>query len=239
LAGGRGTRLKPLTDEVPKALMPVEGKPLIEQLIRDLSDAGISSYTTVVGWLGGQIRDYLDSINDGRWQIQYVNQKKQLGSAHALKQIKAPEADYLVSACDCLYPVSHLKKMLSYHAEGSHDITLSLKQLPPDKITESSTVLYEDGWVEKIIEKPTLNELLSNIACNPLYILPPQSMKYINETDKSIRGEYEITSALQAMLEQGYKTKGVLTDDWVHLTTPADFLRLNFPYLKKMLDEMI
>ncbi|MEA1924315.1 MAG: nucleotidyltransferase family protein [Candidatus Altiarchaeota archaeon] len=237
LAAGRGRRLRPLTDEVPKALLPVDGRPLLKQHLISLSKAGIDSFIIVVGFLGDLLVSFLEE--DGltsNLEIEFVYQGKQLGSAHALRQVKLQGRDYLVSACDCLYPVEYLKEFLKFHFTDGQDITLALKKLAPDAMSESSTVLLEDGEVKKIIEKPCRKNFLSPMACAPLYIFPPESEGFIRRVEKSKRGEYEITSVIQDMLDAGYTARGLQASEWIHLTDTQDLLRLNFPYLKRLSD---
>ncbi|OYT54860.1 MAG: hypothetical protein B6U72_01235 [Candidatus Altiarchaeales archaeon ex4484_2] len=237
LAAGRGRRLRPLTDELPKALLPVDGRPLLEQLIMNLSKAGIESFTLVVGFLGDLVVSFLKEEGlAGKLEIDFVYQREQLGSAHALRQVKLRGGDYLVSACDCLYPVGYLKKFLEFHFTGGQDITLALKKLSPEEMSESSTVLLEKDKVTKIIEKPSREEFLSPIACAPLYIFPPGSEGFIQGVKKSKRGEYEITSVIQNMLDSGYGARGLQVKEWAHLSDTRDLLRLNFPYLKRLLE---
>jgi len=230
LAAGRGIRLKPLTDEIPKALLPVDGRALLEQHLISLSKAGIDSFTIVVGFLGELVVSFLkqEGLTD-KLDIEFAYQRRQLGSAHALSQAKIPQSDYLVSACDCLYPEKYLKDFLKFHLTGGQNISLVLKKLSAEEMSKSSSVSMDKDRITGIIEKPSRKDVLSPMACAPLYIFPPESEGFIQKVGKSKRGEYETTSVIQDMLDAGYIARGLKVREWVHLTDTQDLLRLNFP----------
>jgi len=232
LAGGRGKRLRPLTDRIAKPLLPLNGKPIIERIIDDLSTVGIDEFEIVVGYLGEQIMSYLrEKFPD--LEIMYSFQERQLGTAHALKNAKLPTNDFLVSASDCIFSVEYLRKFLKFHSDG--EITLALKIMSEEEIMSSSTVELMGNRIMRIIEKPRRNEILSLIACAPLYIFPPEIRDYLSDIKKSRRGEYEIAQAIQDMIDNGFIAKGLITDEWMHLSTIDDFLGLNFPYMGELL----
>ncbi|HID28314.1 MAG TPA: nucleotidyltransferase family protein, partial [Methanosarcinales archaeon] len=103
LAGGRGKRLRPLTDYIAKPLLPIKGKPIIQQIIENLSAANLKDIVIVVGYLGHQIRDYLGSGESAGVTIKYLEQKEQLGMAHALNIARDfINGDCLVAASDSI-----------------------------------------------------------------------------------------------------------------------------------------
>lgn len=228
LAAGRGKRLKPLTDRIAKPLLPVNGKPIIERIIENLSFSGINEFNIVVGYLGEQIKFYLRE-RFPNLEISYSIQDKQLGTAHALQKTELPDSDFLVSASDSLFPLEYLKKFLKFHSMG--EITLALKRMSEEEILSSSTVKLDGNIVRRIIEKPSMDEILSLIACAPLYIFPPEIRDYLKGMKKSKRGEYEIAQVIQRMIDDGFIARGIIAKEWIHMSDIDDFLRLNFPYL--------
>ncbi|MFQ5887684.1 MAG: nucleotidyltransferase family protein, partial [Candidatus Hydrothermarchaeales archaeon] len=200
LAGGRGVRLRPLTDFVAKPLLPINGRPMIEQVIEILKKAGINEICIVLGHLGEQVVDFIGDGHKLGVNITYKTQKEQLGTAHALSAVgDFIEKDILVIASDCILPVEHVKELIKFHYAKKCDATLSLKKLSVNEMLQSSTVkLEEDMSISKIIEKPSLEEILSDIACAPLYIFR-DVRDYLPDVKKSRRGESEIQDILQRM----------------------------------------
>lgn len=236
LAGGRGKRLRPLTDIVAKPLLPVHGRPVIEQIIKNLEKVNVKDFTVVTGHLGWQVKEYLESLDLGAG-ISYVEQKEQLGSAHALLQAaEFIEGDIIVSACDSIYPVEHYAELIRMFREESLDVALSLKVMDAERIKESSVVrLEEDGRVTKIIEKPSEKEIISDISCGPVHVFKESIKDYLPRVKRSVRGEFELPDAIQMMIDDGLRVKGVITESWIHLSNVSDFLELNFEYIKSWL----
>jgi glucose-1-phosphate thymidylyltransferase len=237
LAGGRGKRLRPITDKVAKGLLPVQGRPLIEQILKNLYAVGIREFIIVTGHLGWQISDYLGDGSQLGGTIIYVEQKEQLGSAHAL--LTAGElivGDVLVSACDSIFPEKHYRELIEMFKEEELDIALSLKIMNDERIKESSVVkMKEDGTILQVIEKPSEDEIISNISCGPVYIFKDIIKDYLKRVKKSKRGEYELPDAIQMMIDDGFKIKGLVSKSWIHLSNIQDFLELNFGYLRRYL----
>lgn len=225
LAGGRGKRLRPLTDYIAKPLLPIKGKPIIQQIIENLSAVNIKDIVIVVGYLGHQIINYL-----GSGRIKYLEQKEQLGMAHALNIARDYiNGDCIVAASDSIFPVEHIKKLINFHISEKCDATITLKKLESiEEITHCSNVkLEKDNSISVIIEKPTNHQIISNISGSPLYIFKEVIKEYLPKVEKSQRQEYEIQSAIQAMIDDGLVVKGLLNDKWIHLSTREDFLRYN------------
>lgn len=232
LAGGRGVRLRPLTDFVAKPLLPIRGRPAIGQIIENLCSAGIEEICIVLGHLGDQVIHFIGDGSNFGCKITYREQKEQLGMAHALSTAEDfIGEDGLVMASDCILPEEHLKELIKFHFDEKCDATLSLKELDEEEMLSSSTVkCEEDMTISQIIEKPARGEILSNLACSPLYIF--KDIKgYLPKVRKSKRGEFEIQDAIQRMIDDGLIVKGVISESFSHLSTIEDFLRLNFDYL--------
>lgn len=236
LAAGRGRRLIPLTDLIAKSLLPVNAKAMIEQVIESLECANFKEIVVVKGYLGDQIVSFIKDLDPGP-RIKFVDQEKPMGSADAIKRaLHLMEGDFLVTASDSLFTSQHIKKLWDYHIEEGCDATLSLKRILRDRIPSSSTVLTDgEGNILKIIEKPRDEEILGDISSSPMYVFSPAVETYMETLNMSVRGEYEITSVIQEMIDDGLKVKGQVTRRWSHMTDVGDFLNLNFPYIKRVL----
>ncbi|WP_456475161.1 sugar phosphate nucleotidyltransferase, partial [Candidatus Pyrohabitans sp.] len=104
-----------------------------------------------------------------------------------------------------------------------------------ERIKEASSVRLAGDRVVEIVEKPGEEEILSDIAGAPLYVFSPKAKPFISSVELSPRGEYEITGAIQSMIDAGLEVRGVLAEEWEHLSRWQDLLRLNFPYLREYL----
>lgn len=234
LAGGKGKRLKPLTNFIAKPLLPVGGKPIIWRILKNLQEIGIKYVIIVIGHLGEQVRKYLKDRELGINLI-FVEQEKQLGTAHALNLCSDfMKGDFFVMASDSIFPTKHLKELLEFHSKQGCDATLSLKRLSPGEIEKSSIVSLKGDSVLKIIEKPSPGEITTDVASSPLYVFNEKIKSYLR-VKKSERGEYELQDAIQGMIDSGLVVKGIFCEGWEHLSDIKDFLRLNFRYMDSYL----
>ncbi len=229
LAAGEGTRLLPLTKYIAKPLLPINGRPAIEQIVELFKDCGISEIAVVTGHLEEQIKSHLKDGSEFNVEISYMKQGGLKGTSKAIETAK----DFiigtvLVAAADCLLPLEHLKELLKYHVTEDCDVTLSLKHLPPEKILTSATVaMEEDGTISRIIEKPSEKEILSEIAPSPYYVLKDVILEYLPKVRPSKRNEYELADAFQMMIDDGLKIKGLVSAEWKHLSDLNDLIGLN------------
>lgn len=237
LAAGKGTRLLPMTKYVAKALLPVRGKPVIGVVMRNLSELSPREIIVIIGHMEEQVKDCLGDGSKYGVKITYRTQEVPAGTAKALElAMKEIEEDVIVSSCDSIVPREHIRELWRYHVAEKCDATLSLKVLDRREITESSSVrLEEDGNVSRIIEKPRAGEILSSVASSPLYVFSETVKEYLPKVRKSERGEYEVQDAIQMMIDDGLRVKGIISDSWIHLSSIEDFLMLNFDYMKRWL----
>lgn len=228
LAAGRGKRLRPLTNYILKPLLPIEGKPMIGEVIKNLETLDISEIIVVIGGKGNEIKKYLKNFDA---PISYVKQDPPLGTAHALSAASEKiDGDVLVTASDAIYPQKHYEELWDVFARENLDAVLSLKVLDKKQMKESSSVkMGKDGYILKIIEKPTGGGVLSDVACGPVHIYKEVIKDYLN-VKKSKRGEYELADSIQAMIDDGLRIKGVLAKEWKSIMTIEDFVRMNFTF---------
>jgi dTDP-glucose pyrophosphorylase len=227
LAAGAGKRLRPLTDYIPKPLLPAgTSSPVIGEIVKNLKTLEIQEFIVVIGPKGHEIKKYLKRFDI---PVSYMTQKKPLGTAHALAAAAEKiDGDVLVTAGDSVYPKSHYKALYSAFIKEDLDAALSLKVLDRRQMIESSTVkMGKDGRILRVMEKPSDEEILSGIACGPLHIFKDIIKDYL-KVKKSKRGEYELADSIQMMIDDGLKVKGVVAKKWGHLSSIEDFVRMNF-----------
>jgi glucose-1-phosphate thymidylyltransferase len=209
-AAGLGTRLRPLTYTLPKPLLSVANKPIIQYAIEDLRDAGIAQVGIIVS-------DFVQAALEKEGlevegvNISYITQKEQLGIAHAVKQA----AEWLAGDDFCLYLSDNLfeEGVSSYvqsFSQGDVDGVIALVKVPNPK-EFGVAVLDAAGQVQKILEKP--QNPPSNLAVAGVYCFKNKILEVIDSLSPSARGEYEITDAIGGLMKQG-KVRGLEVQGW-------------------------
>lgn len=214
LAAGRGLRQRPHTDHTPKPLLPIDGRATLDYLLEALVNAGVRDVCVVTGHLGGKIESYLAEGGARGLRVSYRRQEKPKGTAHALSTVEAflKEPSYVLAADYALEPDSLLKLGRAYVAAGS-PLAVSLKKLAAVEMGRRSSVRFHpDGQIAEIIEKPEPGFVSSGIGASLIFILPPEIRPYLNGLALSVRGEYELQTAVNSMLSDGFKMSGLLSN---------------------------
>jgi glucose-1-phosphate thymidylyltransferase len=212
LAGGRGTRLRPLTDTLPKQLIPVANKPILFYVMQHIREAGVKSVGLIISpETGRQIKDAL-SNNDFDLDITYIVQENPLGLAHAVKVAKSYLADepFVMYLGDNL--IGHgVPELIRTFQESRSDAVILLKEVADPRLFGVAE-LNGDGEVIRLIEKPKVPP--SNLALVGLYAFSSEIHRAIEQIKPSWRGELEITDAIQILLEQGRAVKSMILQSW-------------------------
>ncbi|MGD2156309.1 MAG: sugar phosphate nucleotidyltransferase [Anaerolineales bacterium] len=232
LAAGRGKRLRPITKNRSKAMLPILGKPMVVRVLEDLIINGLEDFIIVISPDDQDIIDYFDKggFLDGR--VQLVQQAQPLGTAHALHQA-APfiEGDFILTACDSLFPQKDIGRLITYW--GDHrklDGLLSLKEVDPTEVINFGIVELYGKSITRIVEKPSLNDAPSETASLPIYCFSPHILSYLSGVNPSPRGEYELQDAIQRMIDDGGNVDGLNISGRSNLTSAADLLAINMKY---------
>ena len=241
LAAGKGTRLLPLTETKPKPLIPIAGKPLLQQSIEMFRENNITKILLIVGHYKEKIQDYFGTGEDFGVEISYIEQKKFLGTAHATNLAKdfANQDPFLLFYGD-QYMDSHIfEKIIDEFSTNKYDGLISAKYMKdPTKwgILKSS----KDGMLEKIIEKPP-DDRFGNLANAGVYIFNPDIFDGIANTEKSIRGEYELTDSIQYLVdkEKNIRIVDISDDYWNGVGYPWQILETNQHIISKMDSNLI
>lgn len=230
LAAGKGTRLEPLTNTLPKGMLPLAGKPILEHILEALRGAGIGEAVMVVGYKKELIEEYFGEEKKGV-KVSYVVQRRKLGTAHALGKVEMGE-DFLALNGDTLVSKETLGEVLRRH-EGS--ATLALKRL--EDPAPYGAVLLEGERVVKLVEKP--GGRISPLVNAGIYVFSPEIFDAIGRTPKSGRGEYELTSSINLLIQDGKPVRGVEVKGlWEDVGTPWSYLDANRAALDLMKGEV-
>jgi len=226
LAAGEGTRMRPLTYTRPKVMLPVANMPILEHLIIELKKAGIDDLVFVVGYRDEKIREYFE--DGSRWgvKINYVTQRKQLGTADALKSASHLLNDeFLMLNGDAIVGSEDFKRILSDNA-----MVICVKEVPNPQ--DFGVVEIKDGKIVRILEKP--EKPLTNLINAGVYYFKKEILGAIDKTPLSKRGEYEITDSIQIAINEGYEFRAVEINTWIDVGYPWDLLKANEELLKKL-----
>jgi glucose-1-phosphate thymidylyltransferase len=213
LAAGKGTRLKPLTNTVPKHLLPVGNKPILFHVLDYIKEAGIKDIGIVVSPDSGPYIE--EAIGAGRgWggQITFSVQPEPLGLAHAVKVAQGflGDSPFLMFLGDNLIQEGIKGFLDEFHASDS-DASILLKEVPDPKAFGVAE-LDPSGRVVHLVEKPKKPK--SNLAVIGVYLFTAEIHKAIAQTKPSSRGELEITDAIQKLLEMGKGIRSHLLRGW-------------------------
>ena len=234
LVGGLGTRLKPITDSIPKHLIPLGNRPLIFYVFDKILDSGIKDIGLVVS--PNNKFFFQDSLNeyDKELNISIIVQEQPLGVAHAVSIAKDFLSDdsFLLYLGDNLFK-DNLKVIVDDFKKGSSDASIVLKKV---ENPSSFGVAERDksGQIIKVIEKPPNPP--TDLAVVGIYCFSPIIHKAIGEIKPSTRGELEITDAIQYLLDENLVILSTeLTGWWLDCGTFDDLLLGNQKVMKKII----
>ncbi len=235
LAAGRGTRMLPLTYTRPKHMLPVAGKPLLEHIIDFVRGSGIQEIVIVVRHMKDDIIQYFNDGSRFNVSISYVDQEpNNLGLAHAVKCAKESlqgEDDFVVILGDVLIKLD-MKKMLKQHTSNNAKATIALAKVK-DPRPFGVVTLNDDLEVKKLVEKPKVPA--SDYVVAGLYVFNKTILDTIENLKPSWRGEYELTDAMQRLVEQGSPVYGFPAIKWWKDTgRPTDLLDANRRFLSEL-----
>ncbi|MEM0488942.1 MAG: glucose-1-phosphate thymidylyltransferase [Candidatus Bathyarchaeia archaeon] len=213
LHGGAGTRLRPLTFSGPKQLIPVANKPVSQYVLEDLRDSGIKEVAIVLGETFPElVRNYYGDGSRFGVTITYVYQGRPLGIAHAISLCKDFVGDdrFVVYLGDNILQ-NGIKSYLREFVNSDYDAMILLKEVE-DPTRFGVAEFDKDGRLVRLVEKPKVPP--SKYALVGVYFLTPLIFDMIRRLKPSWRGEYEITDALQMLIDEGYNVGYRFVSGW-------------------------
>jgi len=228
LAAGEGTRMRPLTANLPKPLLPVAGKPFLRHTLEAIRDAGIVDVTVLVGWQGHRIRERFGRGEDLGMRLAYEEQTERLGTAHAIGSLRAHvDGPFLSINGDVVVSGEALRGLVA-HANKVGGPGLAVAEVPDPR--PFGVVEMDDGRVVALEEKPRSPR--TNLINAGIYVFEPDIFPLIDRTPRSPRGEFEITDTIRSLFATrdvfGYRLPG----EWIDVGRPWDLLRANAALLK-------
>jgi dTDP-glucose pyrophosphorylase len=235
LAAGRGTRMKELTNEVPKPMLKVHGQPILEHIVQGLMTANIREFCIVTGWRAEAIENYFGDGAGLGAKIHYARQVVQDGTGKAPELAKefVGADSFLLTYGDILVKPETYQQMLVRFGEdefaGLLTVTLG------EDVTKGGLNFFDEHFcLKRLVEKPGLAQLErlraegwlkpgQSVWYNAgIYIFRPLLFEFTAALRKSPRGEYELTDAISAMVAAGHRIAGLeIKERWVDVRDPS------------------
>jgi dTDP-glucose pyrophosphorylase len=214
MAGGYGTRLRPLTDDLPKPMLPVGDRPLLERTVRRLRDAGIQDVRVTTHYLGDRIASHFGDGKAFGVDITYLNEDRPLGTAGALALVNRPTGPLLVMNGDILTNLN-FHALLAFHREHQADATVAVRKY--DLTVPYGVLQCEGTRVKALQEKPT-ERFLVNAG---IYLLEPTVLGCIPSGE-----HFDMTDLIQALLQQGRTVVSFpIVEYWLDIGRAEDYAR--------------
>jgi mannose-1-phosphate guanylyltransferase / phosphomannomutase len=233
MAGGEGTRLRPMTSSMPKPLLPIVNKPIMEHVLRLLQRHGYDETVVTVQFLASLIRNYFGDGEDFGMTLHYATEESPLGTAGSVKNAEEALRDeaFLVISGDALTDFD-LGALTDFHRENGALVTVCLKRVP-NPLEFGITIVGDDGRVDRFLEKPTWGQVFSDTVNTGIYVMEPEIFDWV------ARGEVVDWSGdvFPALLKEGAPIYGYVADGyWEDVGTHESYIRAQADVLSGLVD---
>ena len=221
MAGGFGTRLRPLTDDLPKPMLPIGDKPVLELIVSQLHDAGISKVQLTTHYKPEVIKQHFGDGTKFGVEIQYLNEDQPLGTAGALASVAVSEEPMLVLNGDVLTQVD-FRAMVAFHREHKAELTVGVRQY--DFQVPYGVIQCDGPQVRGIEEKPTLNFFVNA----GIYLLEPSAHRSIPAAQK-----FDMTDLIEKLKMEGRNVVAFpVIEYWMDIGQHSDYKQAQADILK-------
>lgn len=216
LCGGKGTRLRPYTYTIPKPMLPLGKKPILEYVLSTLKNAGITDVTLAVGYLHEHIKNYFGDGKKLGMKLSYSVEKNEAGTAGAIVPLKGQFTEtFVVMMGDHLSNID-IAKLVEFHRKqgGIATVALNRKGIP----LEYGVADLEGSRIVRFREKP----IVENLVNSGVYVFEPKIFSYIKEGDDFANDVFPL------LLEKKEKVAGfILSDYWLDIGRTTDYEQIN------------
>jgi mannose-1-phosphate guanylyltransferase/phosphomannomutase len=221
MAGGEGTRLRPLTSNVPKPMMPLVNEPMMEHIVRLLRTHGFDEIVVTVAFLANHIRAYFGDGSEYGVRMVYATEETPLGTAGSVRNaMDELDERFLVISGDVLTDVD-LGAIVKVHEDKGALATIGLVQVE-DPLEFGIVITREDGSIERFLEKPSWGQVFSDTINSGIFVLEPEIFDHI-APDRPVDFSSEVFPSL---LEQGLPLYGAVAEGyWEDVGTLDAYLR--------------
>lgn len=232
MAGGEGSRLRPLTSQFPKPLVPVVGTPVLEHILRLLRVHGITEVILTLQYLGAEIRNRVGDGADLDMEISYAVEDRPLGTAGSVRNAAAMLDDtFLVISGDALTDID-LTAVVAEHQRRGADASIVLKSVP-NPLEYGVVITESDGRVRRFLEKPSWGEVFSDHANTGIYVVEPSVLEEI-PSDTVVDWSQDV---FPRMLRRGDPLHGIPVQGyWCDIGSIQSYLQANWDALDGRVD---
>ncbi len=233
MAGGEGSRLRPLTIRRPKPMVPIAGKPVMEHILNLLKRHGITEVVVTVQYLASNIEDYFGNGSRFGMRITYSVEDVPLGTAGSVKNAEEQLTEpFIVISGDALTDYN-LTDIINYHNEKQSMATLLLAHVP-NPLEYGVIITNEDGHISQFLEKPSWGEVFSDTINTGIYVLDPKIFAYF-EKNKPFDFSQEL---FPMMLKKGDPIYGYVANSgyWCDVGSLPEYMRANADVLQGRVD---
>lgn len=231
MAGGEGTRLRPLTTRRPKPMVPIVNRPMLEHTINLLKQDGVQDITATLHYLPEMIEGYFQDGSQQGVKINYLREEKPLGTAGGVKQAENfLDQTFLVFSGDVLSDID-LSKAVRFHQRKGTLATIVLTRVP-NPIEYGVVITDEEGRIKQFLEKPGWGEVFSDTINTGIYVLEPEVLKQVKSGT-----EFDFSKDLfPKLLEMGEPLYGYVADGyWCDIGNPIQYLQANHDALRGLI----
>ncbi|MFZ0001434.1 MAG: mannose-1-phosphate guanyltransferase [Trebonia sp.] len=222
MAGGEGTRLRPMTANQPKPLLPVANRPIMEHVLRLLKRHGFEETIVTVQFLAALVRNYFGDGEDVGMFLQYATEEMPLGTAGSVKNAEdaLKDSPFLVISGDALTDMD-LTEMCRFHKENGALVTVGLTRVP-DPLEFGIVIADEDGRIQRFLEKPTWGQVFSDTVNTGVYIMEPEVLAEVSAKE-SVDWSHDVFPKL---LARGAPIFGYISDKyWEDVGTLESYMK--------------
>ncbi len=210
MAGGEGTRLRPLTSLRPKPMVPIVNQPVMEHIIGLVRHHGIDSVVATLAFLPKVIQDYFGDGEEWGIKIAYALEETPLGTAGSVKNAESllERETFLVISGDALTDFD-LTEVIEFHRKKGGAVTIALKSVP-DPLEYGVVITAEDGRIERFLEKPTWGQVFSDTINTGIYVVEPWVLDLV---PKDVSFDFS-ADLFPLLMEQGHALYGCVLDGY-------------------------
>ena len=233
LAAGYGTRMAALTQVVPKPLLPIVNVPTLERILQAFKGIGVTNALIITGYRADVIEAHCGDGSQWDMSIHYQPQTEVsgTGSAAAMAAEYVGDQPFMLTYGDILLDAAEYQAVADlYHQPGCEAAT-TLNRLKD--VSVGSAVYLDGNRITEIVEKPPPGTSTSNLNNAGVFVFPPAVFDAIARTPRSIRGEYELTQAIQTMISDGMDVRAhVIPGVQYDIGTPETYLKTNISLIE-------
>ncbi|MBB0244857.1 mannose-1-phosphate guanyltransferase [Streptomyces alkaliphilus] len=233
MAGGEGTRLRPMTASMPKPLLPVANRPIMEHVLRLLKRHGLTETVVTVQFLASLVKNYFGDGEELGMELTYANEEKPLGTAGSVKNAEAALRDdaFLVISGDALTDFD-LTDLIRFHRERGAMVTVCLTRVP-NPLEFGITIVDDEGRVERFLEKPTWGQVFSDTVNTGIYVMEPEVFDYV-EPDVPVDWSGDVFPRL---MKEGRPIYGYVAEGyWEDVGTHESYVKAQADVLEGKVD---